>query len=242
MLAISKKEEERINKERATEGKSIQDNSIIFRQSLLTKAAQDITPKNGGSFPWAGVAPEKFEAEWGMKPVALKGFLDHDKELKVLKWQNGEKGVEVITPFYTHLDKNEKPCAVLVNRGWMPWDLMDYKQDRNNSVTKVQGILYRGDCKTKYSKPNQPALSNYHSVYPEELAVISQLPNPESRTFMLKAVDFDMEARTPMPDVPSAEELTKFGISPERHAAYEKLWNGFTYFGVLANTAFWLNL
>jgi hypothetical protein len=85
-------------------------------------------------------------------------------------------------------------------------------------------------------------LSNYTSVYPEELALISQLPNKESHTFMLKAVDFDPEARTPMPDVPSAEDLQKFGISPERHAAYEQLWNAFTYFGVLANTAFWLYL
>jgi len=102
-----------------------------------------------------------------MKPVTLNGILDHSKEIKVPKWVNGEKGVEVITPFFTHLDSNERPCGVLVNRGWMPWDLMDYKSDRNNSVTKVQGILYRGDAKTKYSKTNQPALNKYTSVYPE---------------------------------------------------------------------------
>ena len=59
---------------------------------------------------------------------------------------------------------------------------------------------------------------------------------------MLKAVDMDPETRTPMPDVPSSEELTQFGISSERHHAYEKMWNTFTYFGVLANTAFWLYL
>lgn len=105
--------------------------------------------------------------------MTLKGYLDHDKEIKVLKWQGVDKGVEVITPFYTHLDGNDKPCAVLVNRGWMPWDLMDYRADRNNSVTKVQGVLYRGDAKTKYIKQNQPALNNYHSVYPEEIATIS---------------------------------------------------------------------
>jgi len=126
-----------------------------------------MTPKNGGAFPWAGVAPEKFEQEWSMKPVTFNGILDHSKEIKVPKWQAGEKGVEVITPFYTHLDENDRPCGVLVNRGWMPWDLMDYKSDRNNSVTKVQGILYRGDAKTKYSKENQPALNKYTSVYPE---------------------------------------------------------------------------
>lgn len=59
---------------------------------------------------------------------------------------------------------------------------------------------------------------------------------------MLKAVDFDPAARTPMPDVPSPEELSSFGISSERHAAYEQLWRSLTYFGVVANTAFWLYL
>ena len=148
----------------------------------------------------------------------------------------------MITPFYTHLDNSERPCAVLVNRGWMPWDLMDYKADRNNSVTKVEGILYRGDAKTKYSKPNQPGLNAYTYVFPEEIATISQLPNEESKTFMLKAIDFDPAARTPMPDVPAPEDISKFGISSERHEAYESLWNAFTYFGVVANTAFWLYL
>ena len=140
---------------------------------MLAKAAQDITPRNGGAFPWAGVNADKFEAEWSMKPVVLKGFLDHDRETKVTKWQNGEKGVEVITPFYTHLDSQEKPCGILVNRGWMPWDLMDYKSDRNNSTAKVQGILYRGDAKTKYSKSNQPSLMAFNSVYPEEIALMT---------------------------------------------------------------------
>jgi len=94
---------------------------------------------------------------------------------------NGEKGVEVITPFYTHLDKEEKPCAILVNRGWVPWDLKDYKYDRKVNTSVVQGVLYRGDNKTKYSKPNQPALSHFLSVYPEELAVVGQLPNEEAQ-------------------------------------------------------------
>jgi len=107
-----------------------------------------------------------------MKPVTVKGILDFNKEFKIRKNMNGEKGVEVITPFYTHLDKEEKPCAILVNRGWVPWDLKDYKYDRKVNATVVTGILYRGDNKTKYSKPNQPALSHFLSVYPEELAVI----------------------------------------------------------------------
>lgn len=48
-----------------------------------------------------------------------------------------EKGVEVITPFYTHLDKDQKLQGILVNRGWIPWDLKDWKYDKKVSVTKV---------------------------------------------------------------------------------------------------------
>ena len=56
----------------------------------------------------------------------------------------------------------------------------------------------------------------------------------------MRAVDFDLEAVTPMPDVENTKTLTKFEISPERHEAYQKLWNGLTYFGIIANTAVWL--
>ena len=57
---------------------------------------------------------------------------------------------------------------------------------------------------------------------------------------MLKAVDFDEQNRTAMPDVDSPTGLSKFVISPERHEAYYKLWNAATYLGVVANTWVWL--
>ena len=75
------------------------------------------------------------------------------------------------------MDSNEKACALLVNRGWLPWDLKDYRFDRRVDVTKVKGVLYRGDNKTKYSKPNQVALSSFRSVQPDELALVAQIPN-----------------------------------------------------------------
>jgi len=80
--------------------------------------------------------------------------------------KNGEKGVDVVTPFFTHLKKNEEPCAIMVNRGWLAWDLKDFRLDRENEVTHVSGILYRGDNETKYSKPNQPFLGRYKTVRP----------------------------------------------------------------------------
>lgn len=153
--------------------------TLDCRQKALSQDAQDITPKNGGSFPWSGQDLQKFESEWSMKPVTLRGYLDHSQEIKVEKYRNGEKGVDVVTPFFTHLNKNGEPCAIMVNRGWLAWDVKDWRHDRLNEVTSVNGVLYRGDAQTKYSKPNQPFLNKYKTVRPEELAVVNKLANEE---------------------------------------------------------------
>lgn len=59
---------------------------------------------------------------------------------------------------YTHLDKDDKPCGILVNRGWAPWDLHMLGDDKITDFTKVQGVLYQGDTKTRESKKNSPIL------------------------------------------------------------------------------------
>jgi hypothetical protein len=57
---------------------------------------------------------------------------------------------------------------------------------------------------------------------------------------MLKAVDFDEHARTTHPTVPTCNDLQKFDIPVERHAAYELMWKGIVFSGCIANTAMWL--
>lgn len=89
----------------------------------MGKAPVDITPKNGSSFPWNGQDSKNFLRDWDWKPVQLTGFFQHEDEIKVEKFQNGEKGVEIITPFYTHVSNKDVPQGILVNRGWMPADL-----------------------------------------------------------------------------------------------------------------------
>jgi len=92
----------------------------------------------------------------------------------VTKDRNGEKGVDIITPFYTHLDGAGKEQAILVNRGWVPHDLKDQRLHFANSVMgTISGILYRGDAKTKYSKDNTPSAHDYVSVQPKELSLIT---------------------------------------------------------------------
>ena len=39
-----------------------------------------------------------------MKPVKVTGVFDNSKEIQVIKNQAGEKGVQIITPLYTHLN------------------------------------------------------------------------------------------------------------------------------------------
>jgi hypothetical protein len=42
---------------------------------------------------------------------------------------------------------------------------------------EVTGILYRGDAKTKYSKPNEPTINRYTAVNPYDISLISQMKN-----------------------------------------------------------------
>ena len=57
---------------------------------------------------------------------------------------------------------------------------------------------------------------------------------------MMKIVDFDEDVRQVLPTAPTTSELVDFQISAQRHAAYEGMWRGLTFVGVLANTAMWL--
>ena len=176
-----------------------------------------------------------------MKPVTLRGHFDHNKEYRVKKIQNGEHGYEIVTPFYTHLNEKDEPCAIMVSRGWLSGDLDRFRLHYFGDSKNVTGILYRGDALTKYSKPNNPQIMEFTNVKPEEMTLISQIPNKEASQFMLKVYDTDEQHRQVYPHAATAEELaSKWQIAPERHQAYESLWRLVTYVGVVANTAAWL--
>ena len=176
-----------------------------------------------------------------MKPVTLTGIFTHEKEIQVEKMDRGEKGVQIITPFYTHIGPEGKPCAILVNRGWVPKDYASQRKHIATAGSKISGVLYQGEAKTKYSQPNSPTIRHFKTVTPYDFALIDQLPNVEEASqFMLHQVDFEEDRKQVLPTIPTANDLTKFDISPERHAAYENLWRMLSYAGVVANTAVWL--
>lgn len=114
-----------------------------------------------------------------MKPVKLTGRFDHNKEYQVAKSYRNEKGFQVITPFYTHLDGNNKPAAIFVNRGWLPADLANARVHYLANSTEVSGYLYRGDVEHKYGKANNPMSEEWHTARLNEFALVSQLPNEE---------------------------------------------------------------
>ena len=153
------------------------------RVEVLKQQPVDITPSNGAKFLWTkqGLNLNDFENEFSLKKVKVRGIFDHNKEVQVDKNHNGERGVEIVTPFYTHLNEKGEECGILVNRGWVPLDLKDMKMHHNGVVSgEVVGLLYRGDAKTKYSLTNEPTINSYRRVEPYDLSLISQLKNEEA--------------------------------------------------------------
>ena len=213
------------------------------RQALMAQEPTDITPANKSQHVWSSAATvDKFENDWSMKPVQIKGIFDHEREIQVKKERNGEKGVDIITPFYTHVDAQGIEQGIIVNRGWVPQDLKDQRMHYgSNTMGTIKGVLYRGDVETKYSTKNSPMGGLYNAVRPYDCSLIMQLPNQEEASqVMLHMIDFDPERRQVLPTVPTVGELSNFVISPQRHAAYEMMWRMMAFGGVLANTALWL--
>jgi cytochrome oxidase assembly protein ShyY1 len=219
-------------------------NSKLYRLSNLQAEAVDITPKNAGSYPWtvAKQGIDEFESDYSFKKVKVRGMFDHSKEIQVEKIKNGEKGVEIITPFYTHLNDKGETCGILVNRGWVPLDFKDLRQHYTGTVSgEITGVLYRGDAQHKYSLPNEPLIQRYTSVNPYDFSLIAQMKNfDESSKFILMQIDTDINARQILPTAPIADDFVKWQISPQRHEAYAELWKYFTFAGIFANTALWL--
>ncbi len=80
---------------------------VLYRKELLQTPPVDITPTNGGGkFPWSKVKDiDQFENDWSFKPVKVKGMFDHTQEIHISRRKNGEKGVDIVVPMYTHLNE-----------------------------------------------------------------------------------------------------------------------------------------
>lgn len=131
-----------------------------------------------------------------------------------------------------------------MNRGVVAYDLegKNYQLHEDRGNVTITGYLYRGDPQNKYSRLNEPMVNLFYNVKPKDLSLYSHMPNYKEGAdkIMFKMVDMDENLRRAYPCPPSAEELLHFEIEPERHEAYSKLWNVFTFLNILANTALWI--
>ena len=164
------------------------------------------------------------------------------REIRVPKVHKGEKGFDIIVPFYTHLNNKKEECGILVNQGWVPTDLVDLRRHKYGQYTaKIEGILYRGDALSKWSPQNTILGEEYYNVVPRDFAHLCQLGNKdEASQFMLMQLDPNPNARDILPSKPTKEDFEHFRITPERHAAYSAFWYYATLMGVAGNTFMWL--
>ena len=65
------------------------------------------------------MSEEDFNKEWLYRPVRVRGVLDNEQEVLIQRPQDGEKGLEVVTPLYTSADEKGLK-GLFVDRGWLP--------------------------------------------------------------------------------------------------------------------------
>jgi surfeit locus 1 family protein len=123
--------------------------------------------------------------EWEFRRVALTGTFVHEDELHLLNRSlKGNPGLHVITPF-RRSDVPGNPI-VLVNRGWVPFDLKE-RDTRARGLTdgevRIEGII-------RFQRPitglqrvflpeNEPDRNVWYSVDTDQMAdqIGSELPN-----------------------------------------------------------------
>lgn len=222
--------------------KEEKEHEIKRRTERLNQEAIDLTPKDG-KFAFNGMTPEQIEDEYGFKRVKVKGILDKEHEIKVQCYHNGERGYYIINPLYTHVNEKKEPCGIMVNRGFLPYDLSRFREQMLvNTDGYFEGILYCGDKKTKYDfVPNTPIVDDWHKADPKQMSLHAHLKNREdSGVAMLMLVEFDKEHQTSLPSAPTVDDLTQWKNTPARHTAYQAFWKYTTYLNLFANTMFWL--
>lgn len=60
---------------------------------------------------------------------------------------NGERGVQIITPFYTHVNNKGEAQGVMIDRGWVPRDILESRvhHGSDKGYETVTGVLTTGD-------------------------------------------------------------------------------------------------
>ena len=128
--------------------------------------------------------------------------------------KDGQEGFDVLNPLYCYdggkisfrqmAEGTQKPIivdrsAVIVNRGWIPYELKD-KRSRpweigTRELTKVVGTWRKSKSVYDYKVPNNPNDNEWHNLCVEDIAAFWELPNAnEFKFFYFQAVNITGEA------------------------------------------------
>jgi cytochrome oxidase assembly protein ShyY1 len=196
----------------------------------------------------------KMNEEYEFTPVELIGNFDKDKKLFILKTKDGEPGYHIVSPFYCYQDEEGKDKALLVDRGWIPYNYPLEKLNLSNQNEKIsiRGVIYRGDKMNEYTKKGDDASSGDKNklIYmnPEELAENLKIENKIASQFLVKVTDFGEDNKNKKydfshyPKIMKREDLMVWYVSPKKHQDYANFWITATGINIISNIFVWVFL
>jgi surfeit locus 1 family protein len=140
------------------------------------------------------------EAELSYRPVVLAGVFDNSEDVRLRSRSlNGQPGYHLLTPFVFEEDR-----ALLVNRGWIPFDPTTLASDATEpppGEVLVAGILYPSEQPPEDFSVQDPAEGELDAVFfidttrleqqlpyslePHYLRLTDQRPEPSAYPVML---------------------------------------------------------
>ena len=161
----------------------------------LNSKITNMTPWRQMYYTWYRMPEEEFEVFHKFKPYYVLGQLDYSKEILIPRKVNGIEGFDVINPLYCYEGgrlsfrrafNSEDPvsidrAAIIVNRGWIPYELKDRRsrphEMNTRKLVKLTGCFRKGKDIHDYKKPNNPENNEWHNLALEDIGMFWDLPN-----------------------------------------------------------------
>ena len=130
-----------------------------IRKSRIFQEPQQLILNSKDPVPWANLGLREFNEQWAYKPYYIYGQFDHAREIKVARVKEGnkkdnlgERGFQIITPFYCYVNELGQNCAILVDRGWVESEEGKSFSHRATprGPCRITGVLYKGNSDNKY--------------------------------------------------------------------------------------------
>lgn len=164
-------------------------------------------------------------------PATARGHFVHDKELFVFTTVEGEMGWKVVTPL-----EREDGSAVLVDRGFVPYDLKEPAARADNlpaGTVSVTGVVRPHAATPAPFAPDNDVDSNVWHWW--ALPAMSEAAGLERTVpFILQAAPRPGDPQWPQASVPDPAAI------PNRHLGYAITWFGLAAVLLLVNSQFLL--